>query len=170
MSAKPDLIPGGTARDTAVPCSCLSWWPHVPVPSEWRRDVRNAQTASSEPSACFPWNKEILSTLQQRLNRWKMVHGRSFDVEISFTVSVLMHWHSQMLFHGSKYPKVCTRSNFFFQWKGFLSLILPWVGFDYVWKMAIRQLQTAGGSFEEIKGLTAWSLCQTEKTKDLVVL
>lgn len=58
MSPRPDLIPGGTARDRAVPCSCLSWWPHVPVFSEWRRDVRNAQIASSpEPAACFSWNK-----------------------------------------------------------------------------------------------------------------
>lgn len=50
MSLRLDLIPGGTARGTAVPCSCLSWWPHVPVPSEWRRD---AQIASSPGSGCL---------------------------------------------------------------------------------------------------------------------
>lgn len=53
MSPRPDLIPGGTARDTAVPCSCLSGWPHGPVPSEQRRDVRNAQTASSPEPGCL---------------------------------------------------------------------------------------------------------------------
>lgn len=53
MSPRPDLIPGGTARDRAVPCGCLSWWPHVPVFSEWRRDVRNAQIASSPEPDCL---------------------------------------------------------------------------------------------------------------------
>lgn len=166
MSPRPDLIPGGTARGTAVPCTCLSWRLHVPIPlSGGGMSGMPRLPLLQDLAACFHWNRWMLYTLQQRLNRWKMVHGRSFDVEIPFTASILLHWHSQMLFHGSKYPKVCTGSNFF-QWKGFLSLILPWVGFDYVWKMAIRQLQTVGGNFEEIKELTACSLCQ----KDLVLL
>lgn len=53
MSPRPDLIPGGTARAAAVSRSCLSWWPHVPVPSEQRRDVRNAQIASSPQPGCL---------------------------------------------------------------------------------------------------------------------
>lgn len=70
MSPRPDLIPGGTARATAVSCSCLSWWPHVPVPLGRGGMLGMPRLFFLHNLAvCFPWKKEILYTLQQRLNR-----------------------------------------------------------------------------------------------------
>lgn len=74
MSLRPDLIPGGTARDTAVPCSCLSGWPHVPVPSEQRRDVRNAQIASSPEPGCL-LSLEQINTLHSPAEAEQVKNG-----------------------------------------------------------------------------------------------
>lgn len=74
MSPRPSLIPGGKARDTAVPCSCLSWWPHVPVPSEWRRDVRNAQIASFPEPGCL-LSLEQINTLHSAEEAEQVKYG-----------------------------------------------------------------------------------------------
>lgn len=74
MSPRPDLIPGGTARDTAVPCSCLSWWPHVPVPSEQRREVRNAQIVSSPEPGCL-LSLEQVNTLHSSAEAEQVKNG-----------------------------------------------------------------------------------------------
>lgn len=74
MSPRPDLIPGGTARDTALSCSSLSWWPRFPVPSEWRRDVRNAQIPSSAQPSCL-LSLEKSNTLHSSSEAEQMKNG-----------------------------------------------------------------------------------------------
>lgn len=141
---RPDWIPGGAV----VPLRCLSWWPHVLRAGDRRQDGPRVWLL-------FPLSKWVLNVIQQRLNVWKIAfwYEDIFYCECSdsltFTNALPLNEMCQSVYWKH-----------FFQCKGLLSLILPWIGFDYVWESVIRQSVTAGGNLGEIK---TWQLHPSAK-------